>query len=214
MALINQQAAGVGQSSIGFLNTSLYSLCKSNLNQVFHDITTGNNSTSNSPAKYAAVTGYDLCTGWGTPKGQAFINALVPPKPIPALSGWTLIAEDCVPANGVVDPDETVAINVTLQNTGYQDTTNLVVTLQSGGGVVSPGAAQTYGALMAGGPAITRAFTFTASGVCGGRITATLQMQDGASNWGTTNFSLTLGTFASISLVSESFDSVTAPALP
>ena len=58
--------------------------------------------------------------------------------------------------------------------------TNLVATLQPTGGVTSPGSAQTYGALLAGGPALSRPFTFTASGACGGIITATLQLPDGA----------------------------------
>jgi hypothetical protein len=43
----------------------------------FHDITNGNNTWSNSPNAYFAAPGYDLCTGWGSPKGQSLINALV-----------------------------------------------------------------------------------------------------------------------------------------
>ena len=45
----------------------------------FHDITTGNNTSSGSPSKFYAVAGYDLCTGWGTPAGQNLINALATP---------------------------------------------------------------------------------------------------------------------------------------
>lgn len=37
----------------------------------FHDITSGKSGS------YSAVVGYDLVTGWGSPKGTALINALV-----------------------------------------------------------------------------------------------------------------------------------------
>ena len=78
MALVNQQAAAMGRAAIGFANPSLYALAKgTNYTSCFHDITTGNNFWSSSPANYPATTGYDLCTGWGTPTGTNLINALV-----------------------------------------------------------------------------------------------------------------------------------------
>ena len=36
-------------------------------------------SGRSSPTKFPAVTGYDLCTGWGTPNGTNLINALAGP---------------------------------------------------------------------------------------------------------------------------------------
>jgi subtilase family serine protease len=76
MALIHQQAAQRGKS-IGFLNPPLYSLAKGpKYSTLFHDITTGNNALPGGAFAYGAVPGYDLCTGWGTPAGQALINAL------------------------------------------------------------------------------------------------------------------------------------------
>ncbi|HEX7570671.1 MAG TPA: protease pro-enzyme activation domain-containing protein, partial [Verrucomicrobiae bacterium] len=78
MALVNQQAAANGLPPVGFLNPALYALGKgTNYAAVFHDITTGNNTSSSSPNNYYAVPGYDLCTGWGTPNGSNLINALV-----------------------------------------------------------------------------------------------------------------------------------------
>jgi subtilase family serine protease len=78
MALVNQQAAAAGRAAIGFANPSLYALAKgTNYASCFHDITAGNNFWSSSPANYPATTGYDLCTGWGTPAGTNLINALV-----------------------------------------------------------------------------------------------------------------------------------------
>ncbi len=78
-ALVNQQAAARGQAPVGFLNPAIYAIGKGpTYAAAFHDTTTGNNFSSSSPAKFTAVTGYDLCTGWGTPAGSALIDALTP----------------------------------------------------------------------------------------------------------------------------------------
>ena len=76
-ALINQQAAQLGQPPVGFLNPAIYSQCKgTNYPALFHDITNGNNFNAHSPSNFPAATGYDLCTGWGSPAGTNLINAL------------------------------------------------------------------------------------------------------------------------------------------
>jgi hypothetical protein len=76
LALANQQADG---NPVGFLNTTLYALGQqSSYALLFHDITSGNDFNSGSPNLFSAVTGYDLVTGWGTPQGQALIDALAP----------------------------------------------------------------------------------------------------------------------------------------
>ena len=83
MALINQQATEAGtapKGGIGFLNPTIYSIGASgNYTTEIHDITNGNNETDNQPIWYNAVTGYDLVTGWGSPNGQSFIDALAGP---------------------------------------------------------------------------------------------------------------------------------------
>jgi kumamolisin len=62
IALVNQQLVANGQSTIGFINPTIYSQnVTSSYSADFHDITSG---TSGS---YSAVTGYDLVTGWGSP---------------------------------------------------------------------------------------------------------------------------------------------------
>ena len=77
MALVNQEAVANGHSAVGTLNPAIYSIGKgSTYTSVFHDITKGNNTNSSSPTRFFAAAGYDLCTGWGTPSGQALINAL------------------------------------------------------------------------------------------------------------------------------------------
>ena len=98
-----------------------------------------------------------------------------------------------MPTNGVIDPDETVTVELSLENVGSTDTTNLVATLQATGGVTSPSGPQNYGALVAGGSAVTRPFTFTASATCGDTVVATLNLQDGATNLGTVTFNFATG---------------------
>ena len=85
MALVNQQATGNGSPMAGFINPAIYSLGGgASYTSVFHDITTGNNTSGSSPTRFFAAAGYDLCTGWGTPNGNNMINALAgPPVPTP-----------------------------------------------------------------------------------------------------------------------------------
>ncbi len=77
-ALINQQAAALGKPPIGFVNPAIYNLGNSaNYANAFHDVTSGNNTSPDSLANFYAAPGYDLCTGWGSPTGQRFIDALL-----------------------------------------------------------------------------------------------------------------------------------------
>jgi kumamolisin len=67
IALINQQRG----KSLGYLNPLLYqhsSLFKEDA--AFHDITVGNNGA------YKATSGWDACTGFGSPNGAALLKAL------------------------------------------------------------------------------------------------------------------------------------------
>ncbi len=141
-------------------------------------------------------------------------NGVSETVPILQSAGSTLAAESCSPTNGAVDPGETVTMNFSLQNVGTANATNLVVTLQSNSGVNPISGPQTYGVMLAGGAAVSQPFTFTAAGNCGGNITAALQLQDGAANLGTVNFTIPLGTFVLTNVLAQNFDGVTAPALP
>jgi len=71
IALVNQQRLANSKSLIGFINPFVYS---ENANATtyandFHDITSGKSGS------YTAVTGFDLVTGWGSPKA-ALISVL------------------------------------------------------------------------------------------------------------------------------------------
>ena len=75
LALVNQQLAANGYSTLGFINPYLYSFgVGSSYHTDFHDITSGKSGS------YSAVSGYDLVTGWGSPNGQSLVNALVGEK--------------------------------------------------------------------------------------------------------------------------------------
>jgi kumamolisin len=66
-ALIARINEGLGKNC-GFLNTLLYS--QQSLRDTFHDITSGNNGA------YKASSGWDACTGFGSPDGAALLQAL------------------------------------------------------------------------------------------------------------------------------------------
>src|SRR6266540_2172318 len=157
--------------------------------------------------------GVDRDTGAGIVMAFEALQAIgATPQPSLTSAGATLVTESCAPANGVIDPGETVTVSLCVQNIGGLDTTNLVGTLQVSGGVTSPSGPQTYGAVVAGGPPVCRNFTFNASGSCGGVLTASLQLQDGAANLGTLTYTFNLG--IAQTAFSENFDAVSAPALP
>jgi uncharacterized repeat protein (TIGR01451 family) len=127
-----------------------------------------------------------------------------------AVDSATLVAEDC--PTGYVDPGETVTMNIALRNSGTKPTTNLVVTLLATNGFVLCSAPQAYGALTLGGPAVSRPYTFTATGACGGVLTARLLMEDGATNYGTLSLPIALG--AGAGLVTNGFTNSTLVSVP
>ena len=141
-------------------------------------------------------------------------NACFTGTPTVTAGTASLASENYTPANGAPDPGEFVTVNLPLHDTGSANTSNLVATLQATGGVTNPSGPQTYGVLTAGGPAVSKQFSFVASGICGSNITLTLSLQDGATNLGTATYTMRLGVLTSSPLFSEAFDGVSAPALP
>ena len=71
-ALANQEAG----YPLGFLNPSLYRLGNSNqASEVYHDITQGDITFEGIPG-YPATAGWDLATGWGSPRTDQLAKAL------------------------------------------------------------------------------------------------------------------------------------------
>jgi hypothetical protein len=141
-------------------------------------------------------------------------NATPVTAPVIGPGAPLLVAETCLPTNGVIDPGETVTLNFALQNIGTADTTNLVATLQANAGVIAPSAPQNYGVLPADSAAVSRAFSFTVNGSCGGTVTATLALRDGTVDLPSLNFHLQLGQLIPTTTFGENFDAVSAPSLP
>ncbi|HXU75065.1 MAG TPA: S8 family serine peptidase, partial [Methylomirabilota bacterium] len=144
--------------------------------------------------------------------GRACCGNPVPLSPLIQPGIIAIASEGCNPANGAADPGETVTVNFGLQNSGSADSTNLVVSLLSTNGVQLPGGPQNYGALVAGGPAIARGFSFKAVASCGATITPILQLQDNGMDLGTVSFTMQLGQLTTV--LTQNFDTVSAPALP
>ena len=72
IALTNQQLKANGSADVGFLDPTIYAEnITSEYSTDFHDITSGKSGS------YSAVTGYDLVTGWGSPKA-GLITTLAP----------------------------------------------------------------------------------------------------------------------------------------
>ena len=119
-----------------------------------------------------------------TANNSASVSTIVAPPFVNVQpSGATLTAESFAPANGAVEPGETVTVQLRLSNLGNVSTTNLMARLLATGGVTSPSAAtQVYGPLAPGGLPVSKAFSFTASGSAGGSIVATLQLSGDVSN--------------------------------
>jgi len=133
-------------------------------------------------------------------------------QPVLVSAGSTIDVESCSPGNGALDPGETVTVSFCIQNTGTADTTDLVATLQPTGGVTNQGAPQDYGVVVAGGAAVCRQFVFTVGTICGQLTRAKLQLQDGATNFGTLEYDFQNGVLTQT--FSENFDGVTPPNLP
>jgi len=162
----------------------------------------------------AAGTSSTRLRDWLDPANASTSVAGRDPNPVPLLlaESSALVTEGCTPTNGVIDPGEVVSMRFAFKNIGGANTTAAVATLLATNGVTFPGAPQSYGVLSTNGMVVSRNFTFTASGNCGGSVTPTLSIRDGSNNLGTFSFAMPLG-IPNTSLT-ENFDLVTAPALP
>ena len=169
-ALVNQQAAATGEPAVGFLNPALYQIGSGpNYNLAFHDIATGNNTSDSSPNRYYAATGYDLCTGWGTPAGQYLINALANPEPMLILPGKGFTS-----AGGAGGPFTVTSQNLVLTNTG-----NSSISWSLANGASWLGVNKTSGTLSAHGTAtVAVSLNGVASNLTVGTYTGTVAFTD------------------------------------
>src|SRR5208283_569448 len=138
-----------------------------------NDITVGNNITATSGGLYPAVPGYDLCTGWGSPKGSNLIYALALPQRLGITPNSDLLFTG--PVGGPLNPG---ALSYSLTNGNGFSPPNKSPSLGWSLGLdaawltVSP----TNGTLLTNGPAAVIAVTpnLLASNLAAGSYTATL----------------------------------------
>ncbi|MCY7347395.1 MAG: carboxypeptidase regulatory-like domain-containing protein, partial [Pyrinomonadaceae bacterium] len=169
-----------------------------------YTVTANKSGGFTSASQTVTVTGGQTATANFCLTGTAVITS----------AGPTITAESCGTPNNAPDPGETVTVALPLQNTGGAATTNLTATLQATGGVTNPSPAQNYGALNPGSPEVSRTFTFVVdpATTCGGSITLTFVITDGANTF--PNVTRTFATGANSVSLAQNFDGVTAPALP
>jgi uncharacterized repeat protein (TIGR03803 family) len=167
-AMANQRAAAQGLPPIGFINPKLYDIGRSaDYAAAFHDITSGNNTNSASPANFFAVPGYDLCTGWGTPAGNELIKALLrPPDALQVFPATNLTAGG--PTGGPFSP---AAQNIDLTNIGAAS-----VSWAAAGGTPWLNIAPASGTISPGGPAspVTLTLNSAATNLPPGTYAATI----------------------------------------
>ena len=180
IALANQQAAANGNPAVGFLNPTLYSIgLGSDYASDLHDIATGSNG-------FAALSGYDLATGWGTPAGQPLINDLSATPGVPSFG----LSADPSSLSAHPGAGTSSTIHITSHN-GFSGAVTLsVLGLPSGVtgavGPVSKGVAQLT--LTLSGAAAPGSYAFSVHGVSGNvTATASLNLQVTAGS----SFSLT-----------------------
>lgn len=133
------------------------------------------------------------------------------PTPLVTIDSAALVAENCLATNNAIDPDESVTVNFTLKNIGTADLTNLVATLLTTNGVSMVSAPQNFGALIAGGAAVTLPFSFVATGACGGVITAALDLQEGSVSIGSVSRNFNLGGLVAATLSHSNAAEITVP---
>jgi uncharacterized repeat protein (TIGR03803 family) len=167
-ALANQRAAANGQSNIGFINPALYAIGKGpTYSANFHDITTGNNTNHDSPDKFFAVPGFDLCTGWGTPIGSNLIASLVTPPDTMRITPKANLLSSGPPGGPLNPPSQTY----TLTNFGSAQLNWSLVNTS-----LWLNTSASSGTLLAGGPAtnLTLSLNAAATILVAGSYRATL----------------------------------------
>jgi subtilase family serine protease len=169
LALANQQAVSNGAPTLGFINPALYSIgLGSNYDADFHDVTSGGNTDG-------TTVGYDLSTGWGSPKGSALIAALsgAPNFTIFASRSSVSLAQGRSGRLTVTTTisggfDSSIALSATGQPTGVTITFNPT-------SIAAPGSGTSTMTLAVASTTKTGKYTITVAGA-GGGITQTTKV--------------------------------------
>ncbi len=184
------------------------------LNQIANAFPFSLDTTKSASRSYRSLDGavFELIDSIGTVGNYGIRARLVRPPKLMMNSGASLLVESCLPANRVIDPGETVTVNLSLGNIGSNSTQNLVATLIASGNVITNSQSQNYGAIAPGAPAVARQFTFTASAACGGVIPVKLSLKDGSEDLGFVTYNFVAGAIGnSVQTFSYAGDAVRIP---
>jgi kumamolisin len=119
VALVNQRLAAAGGQPLGFPNPLLYTRLAGT--RVFRDVAYGTNDTTGLVGGYAARSGWDACTGWGSIDGSRLVEALTAPSTPAGLrqvgTAWQQVAGAA--SDVAVGADGTLwAVGVVMQDEG------------------------------------------------------------------------------------------------
>ena len=142
---------------------------------------------------------------------QAVATILNDDLPPPIVAAGFAVTADACNGNGFVDPGEFVTLAFAVSNvTANVTVSNLTATLLAAGGVLAPSGPQAYG-LLAPGATRTNTFSFRANAICGGVITPTLQLQDGANDLGTVAYTVMVGAAGTNTVTFTNSTAITIP---
>src|ERR1700677_1747364 len=181
LGLANQQAAANGET-IGYINPIIYpAALGSSYSTLFHDITSGSCVT------YSGITGYDLCTGWGSPNTTGLINLLAGS----ATPSFTLSAS---PSSLSVTQGSSGSSTISVKDVnGFSGSVTLAASGLPSGVTASFGTNPTTGSsvltLTASSTATTGTATVTITGTSGS-LTASTTIALTITATGTPNFSI------------------------
>jgi subtilase family serine protease len=169
MALANEQYLLNGASTtLGFINPALYTIGGgSKYDTDFHDIKSGGNTDG-------ATVGYDLSTGWGSPKGSALIEALAGNATGPAVT----LTPASLAFGNVIEGVTSAGKNVTLKNSG--GSTLNISKIAASGDFALKTSTKPCGSTLAAGKSCTIEVTFTPDQL--GALSGDITITDNASN--------------------------------
>ena len=113
-------------------------------------------------------------------------------SPIVVLRSVAITAES-IPANGIVESNETITCAIELQNAGPRHGTNITATLLGGNGITPITPVQNYGDLPTNGAPVTREFTFTVTTPVGRAAQAQLVVKSDTNEIGRDVFDVPVG---------------------
>ena len=171
-------------------------------------------------ARFGAATldGYFYAVGGRGPAGgfggtDSNYQLFCPPLTEPFFTGGVMyVGDNGTPQNNVPDPGETATVSLEVNNVGGVASAPVTVTLENTGGISNPSGPEDYGVIEAGNSAAdTFTFDVPSAAECGGSVTLTFTITDGAIS---TTVEQTYDLGVRVSLLSENFDGVTSPTLP